>query len=102
MDEGIKKAIKTGKILLDGRRYDNISQQKQIAKELVKYKKQRCNGNTLTMPEQIVMHDVEIRGLIERVDKLEYKVKKYEIENTITLFINLIIMVFVIMKFIYG
>lgn len=102
MNEEIKQGIKAGKAILDGRRNDNIEEQRQICKELLKYRKQRCNGKTLTISEQLVKHDVEITGFMDRLINLEYKVKKYEIENTITLFINLIIMVFVIMKFIYG
>lgn len=102
MDEEIKEGIKAGKAILDGRRTDNIEEQRQICKELLKYRKQCCNGKTLTISEQLIMHDVEIRGFMDRVIRLENKFKKYEIESIITLFINLIIMVFVIMKFIYG
>lgn len=102
MDEETKKGIKAAKAILDGRRTDNIEQQRKIAKELLKYHKECCDGKPLTTPEQVIIHHIELRGYKEIVERLEYKVKKYEIENTITLFINLIVMVFVIMKFIYG
>lgn len=102
MDEEIKQGIKAGKAILDGRRTDNVEEQRKIAKELLKYWKESCNGKPLTVSEQVVMHDVELRGHKAEIDMLKYKVKKYEIESTITLFVNLIIMVFVIMKFIYG
>lgn len=102
MNEEINKGIKAGKAILDGRRSDNVEQQRKIAKELLKYWKESCNGKPLTTSEQVVMHDVELRGYKAEIDILKHKVKQFEIENAIILFLNLIVLILVLTKIING
>lgn len=56
-----EKAIKAGEDILDGMRFDNLDEQREVINALKRYRKGKVKGKDLTLEQRLILLEIRAR-----------------------------------------
>lgn len=65
-----EKAIKAGKDILDGMRFDNLDEQREVINALKRYRKTKAKGKDLTLEQRIILLEIRARAIEPLTDRV--------------------------------